>query len=79
VSVVGFDDIPQAAFFTPALTTVRLDFAGLGRVAFGLLRGLVDPRTAAAGRPRGPEPELIVRESAGPPPTAVRRRGGRTP
>jgi DNA-binding LacI/PurR family transcriptional regulator len=79
VSVVGFDDIPQAAFFTPALTTVRLDFAGLGRVAFGLLRGLVDPRSAAADRPRGPEPELIVRESAGPPPAGVRRRGSRSP
>jgi DNA-binding LacI/PurR family transcriptional regulator len=72
--VVGFDDIPLAAFFTPALTTVRLDFAGLGRVAFGLLRGLADPRTAIADPPRGPEPELIVRESAGLPRTAVRRR-----
>jgi hypothetical protein len=26
VSVVGFDDIPQAAFLTPALSTVLLDF-----------------------------------------------------
>jgi DNA-binding LacI/PurR family transcriptional regulator len=69
VSVVGFDDIPLAAFFTPALTTVRLDFAGLGRVAFGVLRGLIDPRTATPDPPRGPEPELIVRESAGPPPS----------
>jgi DNA-binding LacI/PurR family transcriptional regulator len=74
VSVVGFDDIPLAPFFTPALTTVRLDFAGLGRAAFGLLRGLVDPRAATADRQRGPEPELIVRESAGPPRTAARRR-----
>jgi DNA-binding LacI/PurR family transcriptional regulator len=70
VSVVGFDDIPLAGFFTPALTTVRLDFTELGRVAFGLLRGLADPRTATGDRPRGPEPELIVRESAGPPPAA---------
>jgi DNA-binding LacI/PurR family transcriptional regulator len=79
VSVVGFDDIPLAGFFTPALTTVRLDFAGLGRVAFGLLRGLVDPRTATDDPPRGPEPELLVRESAGPPPTVVRRGRGRGP
>jgi DNA-binding LacI/PurR family transcriptional regulator len=31
VSVVGFDDIPEAAFFEPPLTTVRQDFDELGR------------------------------------------------
>ncbi|MGC4174234.1 LacI family DNA-binding transcriptional regulator [Demequina sp.] len=31
VSVVGFDDVPEAAFFYPPLTTVRQDFAALGR------------------------------------------------
>ncbi|MDQ1102798.1 LacI family DNA-binding transcriptional regulator [Nocardioides zeae] len=30
VSVVGFDDIPEAAYFWPPLTTVRQDFASLG-------------------------------------------------
>jgi DNA-binding LacI/PurR family transcriptional regulator len=79
VSVVGFDDIPLAGFFTPALTTVRLDFAGLGRVAFALLRGQVDPRTATADGPRGPDPKLIVRESAGQPPSRAQRRRGRSP
>ena len=67
ISIVGFDDTPLSAFFTPALTTVRLDFAGLGRVCFGLLHSLIDSR--ADGQPgRGPQPELIIRESAGPPP-----------
>ncbi len=28
LSVVGFDDIPEAAYFTPALTTVRQHFVG---------------------------------------------------
>jgi DNA-binding LacI/PurR family transcriptional regulator len=72
VSVVGFDDIPQAEFCTPALTTVRLDFTELGRAAFAALReqaggeaGDGPRRDGAAGRPR---PELIVRESSGPPP-----------
>lgn len=31
VSVVGFDDIPESAFFTPPLTTIRQDFDALGR------------------------------------------------
>jgi DNA-binding LacI/PurR family transcriptional regulator len=31
VSVVGFDDVPEAAYYTPPLTTVRQDFAELGR------------------------------------------------
>ena len=31
VSVVGFDDIPEAAFFDPPLTTIRQDFSALGR------------------------------------------------
>ena len=37
VSVVGFDDIPEAAFFTPPLTTVRQDFIEIGRQSFHLL------------------------------------------
>ncbi|GAA1806691.1 LacI family DNA-binding transcriptional regulator [Agromyces neolithicus] len=31
LSVMGFDDIPEAAYFTPALTTMRQDFDALGR------------------------------------------------
>ena len=50
VSVVGFDDIPQAAFLTPALTTVRLDFTELGRASFALLQ------RADGGRPGRPPP-----------------------
>lgn len=71
VSVVGFDDTPVAEFLTPPLTTVRLDFAELGRACFARLRSLTEP---AAARPapdepsaHRPEPELIVRQSAGPP------------
>lgn len=78
VSVVGFDDTPQSAFLTPALTTVRLDFAELGRVSFARLRQIID-----GGGEVWPElrPQLIVRESAGPPPARGRSarsgRGGR--
>jgi DNA-binding LacI/PurR family transcriptional regulator len=67
VSVVGFDDIPEAEFFGPPLTTVRQDFNELGRRALRLLvlkiaGGLADgPQQpvgtelvrASAARPRG--------------------------
>ncbi|WP_202918513.1 LacI family DNA-binding transcriptional regulator [Streptomyces cavernae] len=42
VSVIGFDDAPHSEFLTPSLTTVRMDFQGLGRDAFGLLRGQLE-------------------------------------
>ena len=67
VSVVGFDDTPTSELYIPSLTTVRMDFAGLGRACFTLLQGLLDPKTATPPAP-WPEPELIIRESAGSPP-----------
>ncbi|WP_182525373.1 LacI family DNA-binding transcriptional regulator [Nocardioides dongkuii] len=64
VSVVGFDDIPEAAYLVPPLTTVRQDFTAVGRRAIEILQA------ALAGSP-GPErligPELVVRASSGPP------------
>jgi DNA-binding LacI/PurR family transcriptional regulator len=68
VSVVGIDDTPVAEFLTPPLTTVRLDFAELGRACFALLLALLEQKDALPlPRTRRPEPELIIRESAGPP------------
>jgi DNA-binding LacI/PurR family transcriptional regulator len=63
VSVVGFDDIPESAFFLPPLTTVRQDFGELGRQALRLLVDRICGRPApVAGLPVAPE--LIVRSSA---------------
>jgi DNA-binding LacI/PurR family transcriptional regulator len=42
VSVVGFDDIPEAAHFTPSLTTVRQDFSALGRRMMEIVRASID-------------------------------------
>lgn len=70
LSVIGFDDAPQSSFLHPSLTTVRLDFEGLGRAAFSRLRALVDPERAPAAH-LWAEPELIVRESSGPPPAGA--------
>ena len=66
LSVIGFDDAPQSAYLAPALTSVRLDFEGLGRAGFGLLHQLLDP--AAPSPDTWDEPELILRESSGPAP-----------
>ncbi|MFE5812624.1 LacI family DNA-binding transcriptional regulator [Streptomyces sp. NPDC056479] len=67
VSVAGFDDAPHSAYLTPSLTTVRLDFTGLGRAAFALLHGMLEGAAQDAPRPVR-APELVVRESSGPPP-----------
>ncbi|MFJ4843667.1 MULTISPECIES: LacI family DNA-binding transcriptional regulator [unclassified Streptomyces] len=67
VSVAGFDDAPHSAYLTPSLTSVRLDFTGLGRAAFGLLHRAVEESAPVVPRPVA-VPELMVRESSGPPP-----------
>jgi DNA-binding LacI/PurR family transcriptional regulator len=68
VSVVGFDDLPEAGYFNPPLTTVRQDFAELGRRALRLLVEKIAGATAdGPQRPVGTE--LIVRASAASPRT----------
>ncbi|MDQ1582211.1 MAG: hypothetical protein QOF36_265 [Microbacteriaceae bacterium] len=65
VSVVGFDDIPEAAHFWPPLTTIRQDFPELGRRCIELLLGDIDDaRTPYLGII---QPELIVRASTASP------------
>ncbi|MGW2329447.1 LacI family DNA-binding transcriptional regulator [Streptomyces sp. NPDC001700] len=67
VSVVGYDDIPEAAHLLPPLTTVRTDFTEIGRRCLTLTLDQLD---------RSPEPgvrvtiptELVVRHSTGPGP-----------
>lgn len=68
VSVVGFDDVPECAYFTPPLTTVRQDFAELGR------RGVELVLARLRGEPLESQPvlpQLVVRRSTGPARTAV--------
>ena len=48
VSVVGFDDIPEAAYLIPPLTTVRQDFTAVGRRAIEILQAALRRRA----RPR---------------------------
>jgi DNA-binding LacI/PurR family transcriptional regulator len=64
LSVVGFDDVPRAGLWDPALTTVRQPLLDKGRVAADLLLELIDGRPAR--RIELPI-ELVVRESSAPP------------
>jgi len=65
VSVVGFDDIPEAEHFTPPLTTVRQDFSELGRTVMStLLEVILDESLAEAAHP---VPVLVPRESSAAP------------
>lgn len=66
VSVVGFDDIPEAAYFEPPLTTVRQDFKTLGAQAVDLLLARIEVPDAPAHQ-RVLYPELIERSSVGSP------------
>lgn len=66
VSVVGFDDIPESAFLSTALTTVRQDFEGRTAFAISLLIDAVEGRPPADAVHVVPT-DLVVRESAAPP------------
>jgi len=62
VSIVGFDDIPEASFFLPALTTVRQDFTSLGEQSVDYLVSLMkNPKTPVHQRVL--HPELVIRKS----------------
>lgn len=61
VSVVGFDDVPDAAYYAPALTTVRQDFAELARRAVARLVG------EGEDSPEPVVPVLVLRASVAPP------------
>ncbi|WP_345137100.1 LacI family DNA-binding transcriptional regulator [Dactylosporangium darangshiense] len=62
VSVVGFDDVPEAPYLLPPLTTVRQDFAELGRHSLDLLVDQISTGARRSGHFRT-EPRLIVRNS----------------
>jgi DNA-binding LacI/PurR family transcriptional regulator len=65
LSVVGFDDIPEAAHYAPPLTTVRQDFAAIGRRAVELvISRLAGPTASSVETIR---PHLVLRASTAPP------------
>lgn len=70
LSIVGFDDIDEALYLTPPLTTVRQPFSDLGRQSFSLLL-----REVSEGRdveqPTPLNPELVIRASTAQAPRAT--------
>jgi DNA-binding LacI/PurR family transcriptional regulator len=64
VSVVGFDDVPEAAYLIPPLTTIRQDFAGVGRRAIEVMTAAIQGEPAAVSPLL--EPTIVVRDTTGP-------------
>ncbi|WP_350277702.1 LacI family DNA-binding transcriptional regulator [Kribbella sp. HUAS MG21] len=68
VSVVGFDDIPTAAFLTPPLTTVPQDFdVHVARGIANLVTEIESPTGDRSPRPEPPPLRLVVRQSTAAP------------
>ena len=66
ISVVGFDDVPEAAFYTPPLTTVSQDFAALGGLTMQrVVIALEEPDNVGESTPISTR--LIVRQSTAAP------------
>jgi DNA-binding LacI/PurR family transcriptional regulator len=70
-SVVGFDDIPNSAFYNPPLTTIQQQLEMQGSLAAEIVEELI--RAAAEKRVMPPlhrkvAPRLVVRESTAPAP-----------
>jgi LacI family transcriptional regulator len=67
LGVVGFDDIPEAAYFYPPLTTVRQDAQALGVLAMDVLcAGISKAKKGESFEPRVSwiKPRLVIRQSS---------------
>ncbi len=64
VLLAGFDDAPESAFLSPPLTTVRQDFAAVGRASLDVVSG-AGRRDGGVGRTVLVAPELVIRASTG--------------
>ena len=61
VSIVGFDDVPEAAYSHPGLTTVHQDFTEVGLRAVAMLISAMNGEVPAPAEPV--EPWLVLRAS----------------
>jgi DNA-binding LacI/PurR family transcriptional regulator len=66
LGVVGFDNIPESAYFTPPLTTIHHDLVEIGRTAVRSLQRAMTSGDGGSGQPASLvlQPRLVVRGSA---------------
>lgn len=64
-SIVGVDDMPETAYYSPPLTTMRMDFDELGTIAFDMLRRHIEKGERFDLRVL--PPTLVTRASTAPP------------
>ncbi|MFZ0743254.1 MAG: LacI family DNA-binding transcriptional regulator [Terracidiphilus sp.] len=72
VSVLGFDDILSAAYYTPSLTTVRQPLTEMGKRGAQVLLERIANRESPYPAEIVMAPELVIRESTGPAPAVTR-------
>ena len=62
ISIVGFDDAPESAYYMPPLTTIRQDYDALGTESIHYLVELINNQETST-RQRVLMPQLIIRQS----------------
>lgn len=68
LAIVGYDDVPEAAFYYPSLTTIRQPLTEMGSRAVELLNDMLESQPGqlenAPTRMVWMQPELVVRDSS---------------
>jgi DNA-binding LacI/PurR family transcriptional regulator len=72
ISLIGFDDVPEASSFTPPLTTVHQNFADVGNQCVDNVLQQIRTKTTKRGVTLVPT-QLVVRQSTAAPPKAAPR------
>ena len=72
LSVVGFDDVPEARKTDPPLTTVHQPVRAKGQEAARMILTALGAREGEVGRTVVLETRLVIRESTAPPPVQQR-------
>ncbi len=67
VSIIGFDDIPIAGAYLPALTTIRYPAQEIGRLATIMLMDAIQSEMGKTALTMNLSPELIIRDTVAAP------------
>lgn len=64
LAVIGYDDVPEAPYYSPALSTIRQDVAEMGCQGVRQLLALMNNEAEVLASPVVLQPKLIIRESS---------------